>query len=201
MQVQVHSSDLVFTLALTATSCAGSSGTGSGSGGQGYGAAGMIPGTEANREKKMDQGQYGECCTVASLNPRLQGIACLPAAAARLLQPATVLQDWSQLPCGPAGASIMQVQVHSSDVVFTLALTLTSCAGSSGTGSGSGGQGYGAAGMIPGTEANREKKMDQGTGTGTGTHSPACSPALHTAVSDSCCIRAPYAVCLQVCIL
>ena len=78
----------------------------------------MVPGTEANREKKMDQGQYGECCTVASLNPGLQGIACLPAAAARLLQPAAVLQDWLQLPCGTAGASIMQVLVHLSDVEF-----------------------------------------------------------------------------------
>ena len=41
----------------------GSSGTGTGQGGQGgqgYGVAGMIPGTEANREKKADQGQYGE---------------------------------------------------------------------------------------------------------------------------------------------
>ena len=40
----------------------GSSGTGTGQGGQGgqgYGVAGMIPGTEANREKKADQGQYG----------------------------------------------------------------------------------------------------------------------------------------------
>ena len=36
-------------------------GTGQGGqGGQGYGVAGMIPGTEANREKKADQGQYGE---------------------------------------------------------------------------------------------------------------------------------------------
>ena len=38
----------------------GSSGTGTGQGGQGYGVAGMIPGTEANREKKADQGQYGD---------------------------------------------------------------------------------------------------------------------------------------------
>ena len=39
----------------------GTTGTGQGGqGGQGYGVAGMIPGTEANREKKADQGQYGE---------------------------------------------------------------------------------------------------------------------------------------------
>ena len=50
----------------------GSSGTGTGQGGQGYGVAGMIPGTEANREKKADQGQYGvpQLCNLSQANAR-----------------------------------------------------------------------------------------------------------------------------------
>ena len=89
----------------------GSSGTGTGQGGQGgqgYGVAGMIPGTEANREKKADQGQYGvpQLCKLLQANGRsCSHMACCCASAV-----AAVLFCLCHTACGYAHAARPSLQ-------------------------------------------------------------------------------------------